>query len=90
MPVPTLFWQKCFLPRARAHLDDLADRLMTERARELGGDHSMRDVDIGETKTAGGDADQDFVRSGPGTRNVAHFPLSVDRGRHCGFHIVLL
>jgi hypothetical protein len=86
MPVPTLFWQKCFLPRARADLDDLADRLMTERARELGGDHSMRDVDIGETKTAGGHADQDFVGSGLGAGNFAHFPLPVDCGCHCGFH----
>src|SRR3989442_1394537 len=68
---------------AGPHGRDLAHRLVAQGARELGGDVSLRDVDVGIAETAGPDPDQDLVGARLGSRHLLDFPARV-RGRNDG------
>ena len=71
---------------AGAELDDLADGLMSEDARELQWDQAVREVNVGVAEAAGVDLNDHLIGAGLGGFPLLYLPLTVYRRNDCCFH----
>ena len=69
-----------------AERDDLADRLVSERPGEPGGEHSLGDVHVGVAQSAGLDLHQHLTGAGSGGRDLTNFPGAMQGGDDGDFH----